>query len=189
MSTGNSQTAMNGIFATMGLSRQGLHKTLQRHLKKTFQPAATRAAEAAMTQCAQEVAAVYDDLCLGHKGNIAVCYDGTRMMRGHSSYRGLGTVVELFTGYVLDYVVLSNFCLGCDNGPKPGSEDYDKWKCNRCQKNPSSKAGQMEVETGKILFGRSLQKRNMWYTTVMCAGDSRTYNAVRDAKVYGYVEV
>lgn len=143
-----------------------------------------------MTQCAQEVAAVYDDLCFGHKGNIAVCYDGTWMTRGHSSHVGVGTVVELFTGYVLDYVVLSNFCLGCENGPKPGSEDYDEWKSShQCQKNTSSKAGQMEVEAGKMLFERSLQKRNMRYTTVVCDGDSRTYNAVRDAKVYGYVEV
>ncbi|XP_077551374.1 uncharacterized protein LOC144165145 [Haemaphysalis longicornis] len=191
ISTGNGQTAMNDIFATMGLSRRGLHnKTFQRHLKKTFQPAATRAAEAAMTQCAQEVAAVYDDLCFGHKGNIAVCYDGTWMTRGHSSHVGVGTVVELFTGYVLDYIVLSNFCLGCENGPKPGSEGYDKWKSShQCQKNTSSKAGQMEVEAGKMLFERSLQKRNLRYTTVVCDGDSRTYNAVRDAKVYGYVEV
>ncbi|KAH9361780.1 hypothetical protein HPB48_005067 [Haemaphysalis longicornis] len=57
------------------------------------------------------------------------------------------------------------------------------------KKNTSFKAGQMEVEAGKMLFERSLQKRNMWNPTVVCDGDSCTYNAIRDAKVYGYVEV
>ncbi|KAH7945931.1 hypothetical protein HPB49_017094 [Dermacentor silvarum] len=191
LSSGNGQTAMNDIFASMGLSRRGLHnKTFQRHLKKTLEPAATRAAATVMTRCAKEVTELYDDICFGHKKNIAVCYDGTWLTRGHSSHIGVGTVVELFTGYVLDYHVMSNFCLGCENGPKPDSEGYDLWKLShQCQKNTSCKSGQMEVEAGKILFERSLQRHNLRYTTMLCDGDSRTYNAIREAKVYGYIEV
>lgn len=191
LSTGNGQTALNDIFAGMGLSHRGLHnKTFQRHLKHTLKPAATRAAKAAMSQCARKVEALYEDLCFGHKSNIAVCYDGTWMTRGHSSHIGVGAVVELFTGYVLDYVVLSNFCLGCKNGPKPDSEGYSKWKeSHQCHINTESKAGQMEVEAGLILFERSLQKHNMRYTTILCDGDSRTFNAIQEAEVYGFVEV
>lgn len=191
LSTGNGQTAMNDIFSAMGLSSRAMHKkTFQRHLKNKLEPAATRAAEDAMQQCAREVSSLYEDLCFGHRGNIAVCFDGSWMTRGHSSHIGVGAVIELFTGYVLDYVVLSNFCLGCDVGLKPGSEGYEQWKdAHRCQKNTSCKSGQMEVEEGLILFERSLERRNLRYTTVLCDGDSRTYNAIRDAKVYGFIDV
>ncbi|XP_077516734.1 uncharacterized protein LOC144127628 [Amblyomma americanum] len=73
LSTGNAQTAMNDIFSVMRLSQRGMHnKTFQWHLKNTLQPAATRAAVAAMAQATQAVAKVYDDLCFGHRGNIAV---------------------------------------------------------------------------------------------------------------------
>ncbi|XP_077500054.1 uncharacterized protein LOC144110848 [Amblyomma americanum] len=190
-STGNAQTAMNNIFSVMGLSRHGMHnQTFQRHLKNTLQPAATRAAAAAMAQAAQAVAKVYDDLCFGHRGNIAVCYDGTWMTRGHSSHIGIDNVVGLFTGYVLDYVVLSNFCLGCETGAKSNTDGYELWKSrHECQKNTNCKAGQMEVEAGKILFERSLQRHNMRYTTMLCDGDSHTFNALQDAKIYGYIEV
>lgn len=134
VATGNGQTKMNDIFATMGISHRGMHhKTFQRHLKNTLAPAATRAAESAMSECAEKVRTIYDDLCFGHRGNIAVSYDGTWKTRGHSSHIGVGTVIELFSGYVLDYVVLSNFCLGCEVGPKPSSEGYQEWKESRCQ--------------------------------------------------------
>lgn len=191
VATGNGQTKMNDIFATMGISHRGMHhKTYQRHLKNTLAPAATRAAESAMSECANEVTAIYDDLCFGHRGNIAVSYDGTWMTRGHSSHIGVGSVIELFSGYVLDYVVLSNFCLGCEVGPKPSSDGYEEWRANhKCQKNTNSKAGQMEVEAALILFQRSLERHGLRYTTVLCDGDSRTFSALQEAKVYGYVEV
>lgn len=191
VATGNGQTKMNDIFATMGISHRGMHhKTFQRHLKNTLAPAATRAAESAMSECAEKVRTIYDDLCFGHRGNIAVSYDGTWKTRGHSSHIGVGTVIELFSGYVLDYVVLSNFCLGCEVGPKPSSEGYQEWKANhKCQKNTNSKAGQMEVEAALILFQRSLERHGLRYTTMLSDGDSRTFCAIQDAKVYGYIDV
>lgn len=106
LSTGNGETAMNDIFAAMGLSGRAMHKkTFHGHLKNTLQPAATRAAETAMQQCAREVSAPYEGLWFDHRNNITVCFDGMWMTRGHSSHIGVGAV-ELFTGYVLDYVVL-----------------------------------------------------------------------------------
>ncbi|XP_075732280.1 uncharacterized protein LOC119186949 [Rhipicephalus microplus] len=191
VATGNGQTKMNDIFATMGISHRGMHnKTFQRHLKNTLAPAATQAAESAMSECAEKVRTIYDDLCFGHRGNIAVSYNGTWKTRGHSSHIGVGTVIELFSGYVLDYVVLSNFCLGCEVGPKPCSEGYQEWKANhKCQKNTNSKAGQMEVEAALILFQRSLERHGLRYTTMLSGGDSRTFCAIQDAKLYGYIDV
>lgn len=191
VATGNGQTKMNDIFAMMGISHRGMHhKTYQRHLKSTLAPAATRAAESALKVCGKKVAALYEELCFGNKGNIAVSYDGTWMTRGHSSHIGVGAVIELFSGYVLDYVVLSNFCLGCEVGPKPDSTEYEEWrKGHQCQKNSDSKAGQMEVEAALILFQRSLERHGLRYTTMLCDGDSRTFSAIQEAKVYGFIEV
>lgn len=69
----NGRIDMNNIFASMGLSRRGLpKKTFQWHLKKTPEPAATRAAVTVMTRCVKEVTELYEDTCFGHKKNIAV---------------------------------------------------------------------------------------------------------------------
>lgn len=120
VATRNGQMKINDIFVTMGISHRGMHhKTFQRHLKNTLTPTAMRAAESAMSECVEKVATIYGVLCFGRRGNIAISYDGMCKTRGHSFHIGVGTVIELFSGYVLDYMVLSSFCLGCEVGPKP----------------------------------------------------------------------
>lgn len=56
-------------------------------------------------------------------------------------------------------------------------------------KNTSCKAGQMEVEAAKVLFQRSLSLHGLRYTTMLCDGDSRSFNAIEEAKVYGFIPV
>ncbi|XP_077532598.1 uncharacterized protein LOC144144973 [Haemaphysalis longicornis] len=189
--TGNRQTALNDVFATMNISHRGLHtKTWQGYVKEKLAPAATRAADNVMAESAHSVRKLYDDLQLDNPGNICVTYDGSWMTRGHSSHIGVGVVIELFTGLVLDFVVLSNFCAGCERGPKVGDPAYQAWKDNHvCQKNTEKKAGEMEVEAGLILFERSLQLHKLRYTTILSDGDSRTYLALVDAKVYGFIPI
>lgn len=112
------------------------------------------------------------------------------MTRGHSSHICVGAVIELFTGLVLDYVVLSNFCAACERGPKEGDPTYQLWKERHvCQKNSSKKSGEMEVEAGLMLFQRSLKKHNLRYTTILSDGDSRTFLALQEDKVYGYIPI
>lgn len=41
---------------------------------------------APMVQSAVKVVALYESLCFRHKGNNAVCFDGTWTTRGHSSH-------------------------------------------------------------------------------------------------------
>lgn len=190
-STGNGQTAMNDIFAAMNISERGMHnKTWQGHLKTKLVPAATDGAEKLMGTCAQLVRDLYRDLNINSPDNIAISFDGTWMTRGHSSHIGVGTVIELYTGFVLDYVVLSNFCAGCARAPKEVDPAYQAWKeAHACQKNTDKKAGEMEVEAALILFQRSLQKHKLRYTTLLSDGDSRAYLALQDAKVYGYIPV
>ncbi|KAH9372563.1 hypothetical protein HPB48_008719 [Haemaphysalis longicornis] len=89
--TGNRQTALNDVFATMNISHRGLHtETWQGYMKEKLAPAATRAADNVMATSARSVRKLYDDddLQLGNPGNISVTYDGSWMTRGHSSNIG-----------------------------------------------------------------------------------------------------
>lgn len=117
-STRNRQTALNEVLPAMNISYRGLHtKTWPDYMKK-LAPALTRTAKELTTECARSVQELYRELNLGNPGNIAVSYDGSWMTHGQSSHIGAGTAVELLTGLVLDYVVLSNFCAACERGPK-----------------------------------------------------------------------
>ncbi|KAG0421933.1 hypothetical protein HPB47_002211 [Ixodes persulcatus] len=149
-----------------------------------------RAHKETLEKCATSVKVVYKDMNFGNPGNIGVSFDGTWHTRGHSSRVGVATVIELFSGYVLDYVVSSHFCLGCECGPEPGSSECAKWEAQHlCQKNTECKAGQMEVDAALILLQHSLSLHGLRYTTMLCDGDSRSYHGVAEAKVYGFTEV
>ncbi|KAG0411712.1 hypothetical protein HPB47_011161 [Ixodes persulcatus] len=188
-STGNRQTALNNMFSAMNISHRCLHtKTWQDYMKKKLAPALARAAKELTTECAQSVRGLYRELNLGNPGNIAVSYDGSWMMHGHSSHIGVSTAIELFTGFVLEYDVLSSFCAACEQGPKQNDPSYQAWKDGDiCQKTTDKKAGEIEVKAGLILFQRSWQCRHLCYTTVLSDGDSRTFLALQEAQVYGYM--
>ncbi|KAH7958418.1 hypothetical protein HPB49_001406 [Dermacentor silvarum] len=190
-STGNRQAAMNDIFSTMNISHRGLHKkTWQGYVKQKLTPAATRAAEKVTSECATSVRQLYKELDIQNANNIAVSFDGSWMTRGHSSHIGVGAVIELFTGLVLDYVVLSNFCAGCERGPKENDPAYQTWRdSHMCQKNTAKKAGEMEVEAAVLLFNRSLRKNGLRYTTILSDGDSRAFHALQEADVYGFIKI
>lgn len=125
-------------------------------------------------------------------GNVDVIYDGTWLTRGHSSHICVGCMIEMYTGLVIDHVVLSNFCLGCATGQKEDEEGHAAWLVQHapvCQKNVDCKAGQTEVEAALRLFRRSLEKHKLRYTTMLSDGDSRTFHALTEDEVYGYIKV
>lgn len=135
-STGNGQTAINYMFSLLGISHRGLHnKTFQSYLKTKLNPAAKSACKENLSKHATAVNDLYTELNFGTPGNLAVSFDCTWRTRRDSSRIGVAAVIELFSGYVLDYVVLSNFCLGCECGPDPNSVVYAEWKAqHKCQK-------------------------------------------------------
>ncbi|GFU59141.1 uncharacterized protein TNCV_4078971 [Trichonephila clavipes] len=45
--------------------------------------------------------------------DVSVSYDGTRQKRGHTSYIGLGIIIDILSGLVLDFEVLSKYCHNC----------------------------------------------------------------------------
>lgn len=108
--------------------------------------------------------------------NIAVSYDGTPIMHRHSSLIRVGTIIELFSGLVLDYVALSNFCAGCARGWNLVTQIT--YESHLWQKKKKKKAGEMEVEAALVLFERSLQLHKLRYTTILSDCHSRSFLAL-----------
>ncbi|KAH7985521.1 hypothetical protein HPB52_025590 [Rhipicephalus sanguineus] len=112
------------------------------------------------------------------------------MTQGRSSHIGVGCIIELYTGLVIDHVVYSNFCLGCALGPQPQDERYTDWLAtHECQRNIECNSGRMEVEAALTMFQRSWAKHGLRYTTVLSDGDIRTFHALSEAEVYGFIQI
>ena len=112
---------------------------------------------------------------------IIVSYDGTWHKRGHSIHYGVGVVIELYTGLVIDTHVVSNYCAKCVKRPDPNDPKYEQWcttHAPECIKNNYGSAVAMEVETSKVLFGRSVVRHNLRYQICLCDGDAKTIHTL-----------
>ena len=118
--------------------------------------------------------------------DIAVSFDGSWQKRGFSSHNGTASVIDLLTGYPIDFEVLSNYCSKCNIAEERQYDDV--WKASHvenCQKNFSGSAAAMEVECAKRLWTRSVEKHQFRYTTILSDGDSKAYDAVKSLEPYG----
>ena len=60
--------------------------------------------------------------------DITVSFDGTWHKRGHTSLYGIGVVVDILTGIVLDYELLSRYCGICTMKKKElQKEEFSVW--------------------------------------------------------------
>ena len=122
--------------------------------------------------------------------NIAVSYDGTWAKRGFTSNYGVGCVIDIFTGLVIDYEVLSKYCHTCTITEKQlgkESPEFYIWKeghKTKCAKNYDGSSPGMEVEAASRLWKRSKQI-GFRYTTVLSDGDSKTFIHLQQMNVYG----
>ena len=90
--------------------------------------------------------------------DVTVSFDGSCMTRGHSSLYGIGCVVDVVTGLVLDYAVMLRYCQQCANacvryGGK-ATVDFTEWYRfheRDCNINYSGSAGGMEVRAAELL--------------------------------------
>ena len=87
--------------------------------------------------------------------------DGTRQNRGFSSRQSIGSAIEVKTGLVVEFEVLSTFCHTCAMAKnKLGSDTaFEEWLQNHTDSdanfNGSSKA--MEAEAVKRIWSWSLE--------------------------------
>ena len=107
---------------------------------------------------------------------IEVSYDGSYAKRGFKSLHGMGYLVEVHTGFIVDFEVFSKYCEICQSHSNVEGEG--------CGHVWSGKSGQMEVEIAKILWRRSRENFGLEYHTMVADADAAAYKAVKN--VYGY---
>ena len=121
--------------------------------------------------------------------DVAISFDGTWMKRGHKSMYGVACVIELQTGLVVDYHVMSKYCLLCSrNTLDTNSDEYKQWyneHKQECAVNYEGSSGGMEQEAGEILWSRSVDRNRMRYTVMLSDGDTKTYDHLTSLDIYG----
>ena len=89
--------------------------------------------------------------------NVEVTFGGTWMKRGHTSHIGAADVMEVHTGFVLDYEVLFNFYHFYARNKNISTEEQERRvKC--CHNNFNGKSGAMEIEFGLSMWQRSKER-------------------------------
>lgn len=123
--------------------------------------------------------------------DITVSYDGSWQKRGHTSHYGVGAVIDVLTGLVIDYEVLSTYCHACSlSATRLGgdSADFRQWyegHAGECCQNFDGSSNAMEVEAAKRLWSRSLEKHNLRYVCILSDGDAKTHQAINKLAPYG----
>ena len=117
-------------------------------------------------------------------------YDGT--WRGFSSQYGVGVAIDILTGLVIDFELLSLYCHGCAEADNKewsgGARERLLWEEKHapdCCKNYTGSSKAMETEAAKRIWLRSVEKYNLRYTEMLSDGDSTAFKALHDLQPYG----
>lgn len=122
--------------------------------------------------------------------DVSVSFDGSWLTRGHTSLIGIGCVIDILTGYVIDFEVMSKVCRHCSQAKREfgeSSAEYSIWYSGHesvCEINHTGSSGSMEMEAAMVLWKRSTSL-GFRYTTLLSDGDCKTFNFLSEKKVYG----
>ncbi|CAF2715562.1 unnamed protein product [Rotaria sp. Silwood2] len=117
--------------------------------------------------------------------NITVSLDGTWNRRGHISNYGIVFLIDVHTGYCIDYEVMSLNCEACNMRKSTlTNTQFDRWYKKHkahCYKNYSGTSKSMEKEGAVRLFQRSLIN-GLRYERMVCDGDgdASAYEAIKN---------
>ena len=176
------------FFSILNIAKPLHHKTFQQ-ISASVHSSAVAEAERCMKRAGEHVASTTTHENPGQLAipATAVSYDGTWHKRGHSSHFGVGVAVDVQSGLVLDTQVLSNYCHGCEVGPKPNSPNYIQWRASHsCQKNFDGSSNAMEAEAAVAIFRRSVANRGLVYSKMLCDGDAKSNQKINEADPYGF---
>lgn len=151
--------------------------------------------EAILKASREAVRKVYEAMNPSLEGkviDIPVSYDGSYHTRGHTSLFGIGVVIDVLTGLVLDYYIVSKYCHLCAMAKSEMGEDspeYNFWeeghKKYECNINFHGYSGGMEQFAAEIMWKRSVSECNMRYTTMLSDGDAKTHAHLNSLEIYG----
>ena len=123
--------------------------------------------------------------------DVTVTCDGTWSHRGFVAPYGVVAVIVWKTDQVLDVTVLSKFCRDCKEAERTmGSESQEflDWMVKHqdsCNSNFSGSSPAMEAEGVSILWGRSVERNQMRYTTVISDGGAKSIMRLNNEHPYG----
>ncbi|GFU01542.1 uncharacterized protein TNCV_654951 [Trichonephila clavipes] len=122
--------------------------------------------------------------------DIDVTFDGTWLTRGHSSQIGVGCVIDLLTGFVMDFEIMPKRCIEFEHaksGLGENSAEFHVWyesRISSCAINHIGSSCAMEQEAALKLWQRS-EDNGFRYTTLLSDADAITYQYLNTKKVYG----
>ncbi|MPC48037.1 hypothetical protein E2C01_041802 [Portunus trituberculatus] len=92
--------------------------------------------------------------------NIHCSFDATWLTRGHKSKIGAAFVMDMYSGMIIDFEVLSNFCRACAiMRKKKNPATFDDWyrsaHSGKCQANFHGLSGAMEPEGALRMWQRT----------------------------------
>ena len=125
--------------------------------------------------------------------DISVSYDATwQKSRGFNSKHGVGIVIDLETGLVLDTETMSKYCHQCAHTdkkyPDKESQEFKDWfesHAPSCDINHAGSSGAMEKMAAEAIWKRSVSKHGFHYTTVLSDGDTKTVDHLYKLSPYG----
>ena len=121
--------------------------------------------------------------------DVAVSYDGTWHHRGFKSSHGVGVVMAIETGEILDFEILSKHCSVRMKNLHADEEWHQHHaESGQCEKNCEGPSTAMETLAAKALWARSLNK-GLRYSTVLSDGDNKTLTALNDLRPYGDIPI
>ena len=190
---GLGHTAMREFCGVLGIPAMHL-KTFQKKEKRIIGQT-VEATNIVLQQSADVVRAMHSATNPGDVDDSPVCitvsFDGTWQKRGLMSMHGVAAVIDIITGLVVDYEVLSMYCHSCSLKKAQLGADtavFAEWYAihrDDCSVNYHGSSNAMEVEAAKRLWTRSVHTRGLMYTGMLGDGDSKAYQAVVDLEPYG----
>ena len=119
--------------------------------------------------------------------HLDVSYNGTWKKRSFQSPIGVGFVIDVLTGLVVDYAVLCKYCVECELvGTKLSGDELETWKqlhADRCAINHVGSSGSMEA--AKLMWARSVELMDAEYTSLLGDGDAAVLSALNTLRPYG----
>ena len=189
---GKGHSAMQRFAAI--LNQKGLHlKTFQKKQAEVLDAYVSVADTVLRDSVAAVKAALQETGDSGDQDiyDVTVSYDGTWHKRGHTSLYGVGCVIEVTTGLIVDYAVLSKYCHSCAIHEKKfgaDSPEYRRWYADHeedCAINYQGSSNAMETEGARRLWARSVERNGLRYTGFLGDGDSKAFDAVVALAPYG----
>ncbi|GFV53938.1 uncharacterized protein TNCV_3293071 [Trichonephila clavipes] len=121
--------------------------------------------------------------------DLSVSFDGTWLTRGHTSLIGVGCVIDMLTGYVVDFEVMSKVCRHCSvakNKLGQSSAEFSIWyegHKSECDINHLGSSTSMEMEAALTLWKRSTSL-GFRYITVLSDGDcGKAHGSLKEATI------